>query len=79
MTTLRAHFDGRQIRLEDDYPLTKDAKLLVTVLQEGDDLAQERADWLRHSARNLDRAYSPAEPDYTAAMVKEPNPGYDGR
>lgn len=79
MTTLRAHFDGRHIRLEDDYPLSKDAKLLVTVLQEGDDVALERADWLRLSSQSLDRAYSPAEPEYTAAMVREPNPGYDGR
>ncbi|MBM3852919.1 MAG: hypothetical protein FJ399_07150 [Verrucomicrobia bacterium] len=77
--TLSATFDGERIRLEDDYPLPKDAKLLVTVLPEGDELAKDRAEWLRWSAQNLARAYGPDEPEYTLDMVRERNPDYEER
>jgi hypothetical protein len=75
--TLTATFDGEHIRLEDDYPLLKDAKLLVTVLPPEFD--GERAEWLRLWAHNLNRAYAPDEPEYPESCLKERNPLYEGR
>ena len=78
-TTLTATFDGERIRLEDGYPLHKNARLLVTVLPGDDELAMERADWLRLSAQGLARAYGPDEPDYPDSCIKERNPHYEAR
>jgi hypothetical protein len=75
--TLTATFDGERIRLEDDFPLTKNARLLVTVLP--DDDAAERRDWLTFASQSLARAYGDNEPDYPDSCVKEPNPLYEGR
>ena len=36
----------------------------------------EGEDWNRSAMANLARAYGPAEPDYSAAMIIEPNPDY---
>lgn len=78
-TTFSAIFDGEHIRLEDDLPLPKNARLLVTLLPDNDEIARERADWLRLSAQNLARAYGPDEPDYPDSCLKESNPLYEGR
>ena len=78
--TLSAKFDGEHIRLEEEFPLRKDARLLVTVLPEGAD--EERAFrqfWRQLSAGSLTRAYGPNEPEYTLDMVREANPKYGGR
>jgi len=79
--TLSATFDGERIRLEDNYPLPKDARLLVTVLSPtiSEDDEEFRQDWYRLAAKNLERAYGPDEPEYTLDMIKEPNPLYEGR
>lgn len=77
--TFNATFDGEHIRLSEPHALPKDARLLVTVLPPDDELAKERADWLRFSAQNLARAYGPDEPDYPDSCIKERNPLYDGR
>lgn len=78
--TLSATFDGEHIRLEDDYPLPKDARLLVTLVSP---VASEddgfRENWHRFALQNLERAYGPDEPEYTLDMIKEPNPLYEGR
>jgi hypothetical protein len=75
--TLSATFDGEHIRLEDDFPIPKNARLLVTILPEVGD--EDRGDWLAFAAQSLARAYGPDEPEYTTDMVKEPNPLYEGR
>lgn len=75
--TLTATFDGERIRLEDDFPLPKNARLLVTVLPEGADT--ERRDWLAFASQSLARAYGENEPEYPDSCVKEPNPLYEGR
>lgn len=75
--TLSATFDGEHIRLEDAHVLPKNARLLVTVLPDGDALAQERADWFSFAAQGLARAYDPDEPDYPDSAIKERNPLYD--
>lgn len=78
--TLAATFDGERIRLEEDYPLPLNARLLVTVLPEGsDDEKAFRDFWRLIGTESLSRAYGPGEPNYTLDMVREPNPGYEGR
>jgi len=38
--------------------------------------ADDNNDWYGFSSMNLSRAYSDEEPEYSSAMVKEPNPDY---
>ena len=78
--TLTATFDGNRIRLEDDFPIPKHARLLVTVLP--DSAADEKAFrdyWRQIGVHALSRAYGPDEPTYTLDMVCEPNPKYEKR
>lgn len=37
---------------------------------------EDTDDWFKFSINNLSRAYSDDEPEYTSAMIKEPNPEY---
>ena len=76
--TLRAHFDGKRIILDEPFELEPDTKLIVTVLlkQEAD---SEREDWANLAMQALERAYGPDEPEYTPDMIKEANPEYKGR
>ena len=73
--SLTARFDGRHIRLEEDYPLPKNARMLVTVLPDGG----SDEDWSGLSSGALARAYGEQEPEYTLTMVREPNASYGGR
>ena len=79
--TLSATFDGTHIRLEEDYPLPRNARLLVTVLPltatESEDEFRRTWDWL--SAESLASAFGPEEPEYTFDMLKELNPSYEAR
>jgi hypothetical protein len=78
--TLAATFDGERIRLEEDYPLPLNARLLVTVLSESADEEKTFRDfWRQIGAQSLAGAYGPDEPEYTLDMVREPNPEYEGR
>jgi hypothetical protein len=76
--TLRAHFDGKQILLDEPYELEPDTELIVTVLpkQEMDD---EREAWLLLSRKGLENAYGEDEVEYTLDMIKRPNPDYERR
>jgi hypothetical protein len=75
--TLSATFDGEQIRLEENYALPKNARLLVTVLP--DDLYNERREWTELALRGLARAYGPEEPEYPDSVITEANPLYEPR
>jgi hypothetical protein len=79
--TLSATFDGEHIRLEENYSLPKNARLLVTVLpgEAGDEQQALRDFWSQIGAHALSRAYGPDEPEYSMDMVREPNPEYEGR
>lgn len=78
--SLPAKFDGQHIRLEGDYPLKRDARLLVIVLPEGEsEEAALREYWQQLSLAALGRAYGPGEPEYRLDMVREPNADYGGR
>ena len=72
--TLRAHFDGKQILLDDPYELLPNTHLLVTVIHVPN--AEQKA-WLKLSAEGLSAAYGEEEPDYPLALIKEPNPTYE--
>ena len=73
--TLRAHFDGDQIQLDEPFLLEPDTSLAVTVLpkdQGGD------PEWSLLSTQGLAAAYGDAEPDYPLDLIREPNPDYEG-
>ena len=75
--TLRAHFDGKKIVLDEPFELEPDTKLIVTVLlKEGID--SEREDWANLAMQGLARAYGDDEPEYSPDMLKEVNPEYKG-
>ena len=74
--TLRAHFDGSQILLDEPFDLEPDAELIVTVLPKSSDA--ERDDWARLSIENLARTYGDDEPEYSLDLIKEANPAYEG-
>lgn len=64
--TLKAHFDGKAIRLDEPFDLPANTRLMVTVLPETDN---GRGDWLLASATNLARAYGENEPEYSERDV----------
>ena len=74
--SLSAHFDGRQIVLDEPFFFEADAKLLVTVLPKRD---REQEEWTQFSMRQLERAYGDDEPEYALDCVKEANPNYEIR
>ena len=75
--TLRAHFDGKQILLDEPFELEPNAKLIVTVLPNSSN--GEREDWGRLSLESLAQAYGDDEPEYSLDLIKEANPEYEGR
>lgn len=76
--TIRAHFDGQHICLDEPCQLEPDAELLVVILpkQSNDD---ERDDWMRISQHALASAYGDNEPEYPLDAIREPNPEYERR
>jgi hypothetical protein len=76
IVTLQAHFDGRQILLDEPYELEPNTKLVVSVIDMKD---EEREDWTQLSLANLERAYGIEEPEYSLDLIKEANPKYEGR
>jgi len=71
--TLKAHFDGEKICLDEPYQLEQEAKLMVIVLPKAEEtLEEERAAWFELSKRSLARAYGKDEPDYSDCLGKNP-------
>ena len=71
--TLRAHYDGKHIVLDEPFEIPANAPLAVTVLAPDPpehDRERERASWAAVSARSLARAYGDDEPEYTVADLK---------
>lgn len=62
--TLKAHYDGKTICLDEPFDLLEGARLLVTILEPGQ-FAPERIGWSDLSARGLARAYGDSEPEYS--------------
>jgi hypothetical protein len=65
--TLKAHYDGESIRLDEPFDLPEGAQLMVTVLEPAR-LADD-AGWIDLSLRSLARAYGDSEPEYSIADV----------
>jgi hypothetical protein len=74
--TLSAHFDGKQIVLDEPFELATNTRLIVTVLSD-QRVSDERESWLQLSRSGLERAYNENEVEYTLDMTKWPNPNYD--
>jgi len=64
---LHAHYDGKQILLDEDYELPPNTQLMVTVL--APQSVDEHESWASLSARNLALAYGSDEPEYSVADV----------
>ena len=75
--TLRAHFDGNQILLDEPFELEPNVELIITVLPKASD--EEREDWAQLSLESLARSYGDDEPEYSLDLIKEANPEYEGR
>ncbi len=63
--SLKAHFDGHAIQLDEPYELPRDAQLLVTVLA-----PPSLPGWAELSAQGLSRAYGENEPEYSPADLQ---------
>ena len=64
--TLKAHYDGQHIVLDEPFELSPNTSLVVTVLpQEVGQTDTERSSWAELSAQSLARAYGDTEPEYT--------------
>jgi hypothetical protein len=74
--TLRAHFDGQYIRLDEPFDLEPDTALIVTVLSDEPDI-DEAGGWALLARQGLAAAYSADEVEYPTSAIKEPNPEYD--
>jgi len=66
--TLKAHYDGEKVQIDEPFDLLPDTPLLITVISPS--LEEERLDWIRFSKIGLARAYSDDEPEYTQADLK---------
>lgn len=75
--TLRAHFDGEQIRLDEPFELEPNTELIVTVVPRASD--EDREAWTRLALKSLARAYGDEEPEYSRDQIKEANAEYAGR
>jgi hypothetical protein len=71
--TLKAHYDGKKICLDEPFELQPDSKLIVTVVND-DSAEAERQAWLAVSQAGLLRAYGDDEPDYSNAVLRETPP-----
>lgn len=66
--SLKAHYDGEHILLDEPFNLPANARLMVTVLPITSN--HERDSWADLAAGGLAAAYAEDEPDYTAADLK---------
>lgn len=67
--SLRAHFDGTNIRLDEPYELPRDTPLLVTVLPLASS-GSPVSGWDELSASGLAKAYGDGEPEYSDADIR---------
>ena len=74
--TLRAHFDGQYIRLDEPFDLEPDTALIVTVLPD-EPVTDEDGAWALLARQRLVAAFSADEVEYPTSAIKEPNPEYE--
>jgi hypothetical protein len=63
--TLKAHYDGERIRLDEPFEIPPNSPLLVTVLAAAEEAVGD--DWIAAARGALASAYGPDEPEYTTA------------
>ncbi len=66
--SIRAHYDGERIQLDEPYDIPPDAPLLVTVLAPEAD--HDREAWIAAGQEALARAYGDDEPEYTLDDIR---------
>lgn len=66
--TLKAHYDGERILLDEPFEIPANAPLMVTVLSSS--FAERGDPWLSAARDGLSRAYGDAEPTYTSSDVR---------
>lgn len=67
--SLRAHYDGERIRLDEPFDLPSDVPLLVTVL--GPEADADRELWNATALQGLARAYGSDEPEYGIVDIRK--------
>ena len=60
--TLKAHYDGERILLDEPFEIPPNSPLMVTVLSATEALLGE--DWIQGAQKALARAYGNDEPEY---------------
>lgn len=65
--TLKAHYDGERILLDEPFNLPVNASLMVTILPS---LNNENESWVNIAMKGLSDAYSDNEPEYLLENIK---------
>ncbi len=68
--TLKAHYDGERILLDEPFEIPPNSPLMVTVLSTAEAVVGE--DWILAGRKALAAAYGDNEPDYAAADLRRP-------
>ncbi len=66
--TLKAHYDGQHILLDEPFDLPVDSSLMVTVLLP--EINNENDQWVSVALRGLSQAYSDNEPEYSLDNIR---------
>jgi hypothetical protein len=66
--TLKAHYDGERIQLDEPFDIPPNTPLMVTVLSSTESVVGN--DWVRRAREGLAAAYAPDEPEYTTADLR---------
>ena len=72
--SIQAHFDGKNILLDEPVKLECNARLIVTVLPNH---YEEHQSWTQISFHTLARAYDETEEEYSCDLMKEVNSEYE--
>ena len=68
--TLKAHYDGKHICLDEPFELAPNTPVLVTIPQP-DAADKDRTEWFALAKAAFARAYGDDEPDYSNAVILE--------
>jgi hypothetical protein len=67
--TLKAHYDGERIVLDEPFDIPPNSPLMVTVLPASEAVVGE--DWILAARNALSAAYGPEEPEYGPEDLRE--------
>jgi len=70
VVTLKAHYDGEKICLDEPFELRANTPLLVTIPQANAE-SQDREEWFALAKAAFARTYGVDEPDYSNAVILE--------